>query len=72
MENTNRMKILDKEHQSLGLKELEQLVLQFPNDSALGEYIRQMYWTQKEIHTNCGTPECCNTCPPDWEEARPF
>ena len=45
------MKILDKEHQSLGLKELEQLVLQFPNDSALGEYIRQMYWTQKEIHT---------------------
>ena len=68
----NRMKVLDKEHQSLGLKELEQLVLQFPNDSTLGKYIRQMYWAQKEIHTNCGTPECCTICQPEWEDANPF
>ena len=66
------MKVLDKEHQSLGLKELEQLVLQFPNDSTLGKYIRQMYWAQKEIHTNCGTPECCTICQPEWEDANPF
>ena len=66
------MKVLDKEHQSLGLKELEQLVLQFPNDSTLGKYIRQMYCAQKEIHTNCETPECCTICQPEWEDANPF
>jgi mannosyltransferase OCH1-like enzyme len=66
------MKVKDKEHQFLGLKELNQLVMEYPNDAALGKYIRQMYWKQREIHTNCGTPECCNTCEPDWIDANPF
>ena len=66
------MKIKDKEYQSLGSKEIEQLVLEFPNDAGLGKYIRQMYWKQKGIHENCGTPECCGTCnEPSWIEATP-
>jgi hypothetical protein len=66
------MKVKDKEHQFLGLKELNQLVMEYPNDAALGKYIRKMYWKQREIHTNCGTSECCNTCEPDWIDANPF
>ena len=66
------MKVKDKEHQFLGLKELNQLVIEYPNDAALGKYIRKMYWKQREIHTNCGTPECCNTCEPEWVDANPF
>jgi hypothetical protein len=65
------MRIKNKEHQSLGFKEIKQLVLEYPNDAALGKYIREMYWKQREIHENCGTPECCNTCEPDWIDATP-
>ena len=38
------MKINNKEHQFLGFKELEELVLEFPNDSDLGRYVRELYW----------------------------
>lgn len=67
------MKVKNKEHQFLGLKELNQLVVEYPNDAALGKYIRKMYWKQREIHENCGTPECCGTCnEPGWIDANPF
>tara|TARA_B100000700_G_scaffold305769_1_gene380170 strand:- start:722 stop:904 length:183 start_codon:yes stop_codon:yes gene_type:complete len=59
------MRIKDKEHQFLGLKELNQLVMEYPNDAALGRYIREIYWEKKEIHTNC------NTCELDWIDATP-
>ena len=36
------MKVRDKEHQSLGAKELEQLCKDFPNDQQLGEEIRKI------------------------------
>ena len=36
------MRVRDKEHQSLGLKELEQLCIDNPNDSDLGLAIRQI------------------------------
>ena len=36
------MKVRDKEHQSLGIKELEQLAFDNPNDSELGKKIRQI------------------------------
>jgi hypothetical protein len=66
------MKVKNKEHQFLGLKELNQLVVEYPNDAALGKYIRKMCWKQREIHENCGTPECCGTCnEPGWIDATP-
>jgi hypothetical protein len=36
------MKVRDKEHQSLGLKELKELSFDFPNDSKLGKEIRKI------------------------------
>ena len=36
------MRVRDKEHQSLGMKELKQLAFDFPNDAALGEEIRRI------------------------------
>ena len=36
------MRVRDKEHQSLGIKELKQLVYDFPNDADLGEEIRRI------------------------------
>lgn len=36
------MKIRNKEHQTLGLKELQQLSEDFPNDQKLGQYIRKL------------------------------
>ncbi len=41
------MRVKNKEHQSLGFKELEELVLEFPTDAGLGRYIRQLYWDKK-------------------------
>ena len=37
------MKVRNKEHQSLGVKELKQLCKDFPNDQQLGEEIRKIY-----------------------------
>ena len=37
------MKVRNKEHQSLGPKEIEQLVKDFPNDQMLGEEIRKIW-----------------------------
>lgn len=48
------MKIKDKEHQFLGLKELNELVMEYPNDAALGRHIREMYWKKREIHKKRG------------------
>jgi len=36
------MRVRNKEHQSLGLKEIKQLCDDFPNDQQLGEQIRQI------------------------------
>ena len=36
------MKIRNKEHQTLGLKELQQLCDEFPNDQMLGEELRRI------------------------------
>ena len=36
------MRIRNKEHQSLGLKELQQLCDEFPNDQMLGEELRRI------------------------------
>ena len=36
------MRIRNKEHQMLGIKELKQLCQDFPNDAQLGEYIRSL------------------------------
>ena len=36
------MKVRNKEHQSLGIKELKQLCKDFPNDQQLGEEIRNI------------------------------
>jgi hypothetical protein len=36
------MKVRDKEHQSLGIKELLELCEDYPNDSSLGLAIREM------------------------------
>ena len=36
------MKVRNKEHQSLGVKELKQLCKDFPNDQQLGEEIRKI------------------------------
>ena len=44
------MKVGDKEHQSIGFKQLEELVREYPNDQMLGEEIRRMYWTQRDIN----------------------
>ena len=35
------MKIRNKEHQSLGLEQLQQLCDEFPNDQMLGEELRR-------------------------------
>jgi|TARA_R110002020_G_scaffold147346_2_gene322675 hypothetical protein len=36
------MKVRDKEHQSLGLKELKELSFDFPNNARLGKEIRRI------------------------------
>ena len=36
------MRVRNKEHQSLGPKELEQLCTDFPNDQQLGEEVRRI------------------------------
>ena len=36
------MRVRDKEHQSLGAKELKQLCKDFPNDQQLGKEIRKI------------------------------
>ena len=36
------MKVRNKEHQSLGVKELQQLCKDFPNDKELGKEIRKI------------------------------
>ena len=36
------MRVRNKEHQSLGMKELKQLAFDFPNDARLGEEIRRI------------------------------
>jgi hypothetical protein len=36
------MRVRKKEYQSLGIKELKQLAFDFPNDSELGNKIRQI------------------------------
>lgn len=36
------MRVRNKEHQSLGLKELEELCKDFPNDQQLGEEVRRI------------------------------
>ena len=36
------MRVRNKEHQSLGLKQLEQLCDDFPNDKQLGEEVRRI------------------------------
>ena len=36
------MRVRNKEHQSLGIKELKQLAYDFPNNAALGKQIRKI------------------------------
>ena len=36
------MKVRNKEYQSLGLRELEKLTFDYPNDAQLGEKIREI------------------------------
>ena len=36
------MRVRDKEHQSLGIKELQELCHDFPNDQELGEEVRKI------------------------------
>ena len=36
------MRIRNKEHQSLGVRELQQLCEDYPNDMALGRYVRSL------------------------------
>ena len=36
------MRVRDKEHQSLGIKELQELCHDFPNDQQLGEEVRKI------------------------------
>jgi len=43
------MRIRNKEHQSLGYKELQQLCHDYPNDSQLGEEIRKMAHAEQSI-----------------------
>ncbi len=42
------MKVRDKEHQSLGIKELKQLSYDFPNDAKLGAEIRAIIRRKEE------------------------
>ena len=42
LERTGNMRVRNKEHQSLGIKELKQLVYDYPNDQQLGEEIRKI------------------------------
>ena len=42
LERTGNMRVRNKEHQSLGIKELKQLVYDYPNDQQLGEEIRRI------------------------------
>lgn len=60
MENTKRMKVRNKEYQSLGLKELKKLSYDFPNDAALGNEIRKIIRESEP------------PAPKDWQEAHPF
>ena len=46
------MKIRDKEYQSLGMKQLKQLVDDYPNDMELGKVIRQIYWKTRATTNN--------------------
>ena len=43
------MRVRDKEHQSLSLKELKQLGHDFPNDAMLGEEIRKIIKESSKI-----------------------
>ena len=43
------MRIRNKEHQSLGKKELQQLCQDFPNDQQLGEEIRKIAHAEQSI-----------------------
>ena len=45
-----KMKVRNKEYQSLGLQELEKLTFDYPNDAQLGERIREIvHETRKTI-----------------------
>ena len=46
--SSNTMKVRDKEHQSLGIKELKQLSYDFPNDAKLGAEIRAIIRRKEE------------------------
>ncbi len=65
------MKIKDKEHQFLGFKELEELVLEFPNDASLGKYIRQLYWDALIRKKNTGLLDQRFDPQTDWIDATP-
>ena len=60
------MRINNKEHQTLGMKELEYLVNEYPNDAKLGEYIRKLYW--KTRHTTTNNPKGTSGYEPENEE----
>ena len=46
------MKVNNKEHQTLGMKELKYLVDEHPNDSKLGAEIRKLYWKTRHATDN--------------------
>ena len=46
------MKIRNKEHQFIGLKELKSLIDDYPNDAQLGAYIRKLYWQSRRATDN--------------------
>ena len=50
------MKVRNKEHQTLGVKELVQLCNDFPNDQQLGEEIRKITRRQQSIARSAYEP----------------
>ena len=60
------MKVNNKEHQTLGMKELKYLVDKYPNDSQLGAEIRKLYW--KTRHATDNNPKGTSDYEPENED----
>ena len=60
------MKVNNKEHQTLGMKELKYLVDEHPNDASLGAEIRKLYW--KTRHATDNNPKGTSDYEPENEE----
>ena len=62
----HKMKIRNKEHQSLGIKQLKELSHDFPNDQQLGEEIRRII-----AHATINNPQGTSVYEPKEEHFEP-